>query len=87
MGLVASAGATSAVDMAALLRMDVAVVTGVLNKLVHMGRIRVEHEEASVLRFVADSCVIPVGASAGWEAALLDHFSGRRHDDDQQAGL
>ena len=68
-------GATSAVEMAALLRVEQTEANHVLLELVNSGRARLEPEgEGQAPRFVVDHCVIPVGASAGWEAAMLDHF-------------
>lgn len=68
-------GPTTAPEMAALLRTDQADANELLHALVEMGRARLERIDGDhEPRFVVDHCVIPIGASAGWEAALLDHF-------------
>lgn len=68
-------GSASASTMAQVLRIDEPNAHQILHQLVNMGRARTEPVEGEASEhFVADHCVIPVGASAGWEAAVLDHF-------------
>jgi hypothetical protein len=69
-------GPTTAVEMASLLRVEPNEADTILTELVNIGRARIEGfaDTGRPPRFVVDHCVIPVGASAGWEAAMLDHY-------------
>lgn len=70
-------GPTTAVEMASLLRVEQVEAHTILTELVNTGRARLEQGLADAgrpPRFVVDHCVIPAGASAGWEAAMLDHY-------------
>lgn len=70
-------GPTSAAQMAALLQIEQVEANEILLRLAESGRARIDGQVADseqAPRFVVDHCVIPVGASAGWEAALLDHY-------------
>jgi hypothetical protein len=44
-----------------------------LSELIADGRVRSEPHEGAV-RYRSESCLIALGQSAGWEAALLDHY-------------
>jgi hypothetical protein len=50
-----------------------AAVAGALERLVGSGRVQRDGSEADPF-YRASGFVVPVGAEAGWEAALLDHF-------------
>jgi hypothetical protein len=56
--------------LAAYLNLDVELVRGAVRLLEADGRVR--REDDGLL--LAENVVIPVGASEGWEAAILDHF-------------
>src|SRR5262249_48001251 len=49
------------------------VCTGVLETLIREGRV-VESRNAAGTTYSADKFEVPIGASSGWEAAVLDHF-------------
>ena len=62
-------------------------VESVLTRLVQEGRVE-RKENGGTLRYQAASLVIPLGATAGWEAGVFDHFKamvttvvGRLHRD------
>ena len=63
----------SSQDLADALPMELASVEQGLDQLVRDGRARELSDEAGK-RYECVSCVIPVGSSAGWEAAVFDHF-------------
>jgi len=44
-----------------------------LASLVESGKVRIEQRDSDDL-YAADDCVLPVGDSAGWEAAVFDHY-------------
>lgn len=44
-----------------------------LTALVNKGLVRRE-QLGAVVKYSADHCVIPIGASVGWEAAVFDHY-------------
>jgi len=52
---------------------DASVIEAALQRLLAAGRID-QTDEAGTLRYHASALVIPLGASAGWEAAVFDHF-------------
>lgn len=56
-----------------LLAVDDAPLDQALAELSADGRIRVEQVEGEP-HYTSDSCFIALGESAGWEAALLDHY-------------
>jgi hypothetical protein len=45
----------------------------VLDRLVAAGRVS-RVESGATTRYGADSCIIPLGQSAGWEASVFDHY-------------
>jgi hypothetical protein len=57
-------------DAAARLGLSETIVTSALSELTNQGRVTA----AADGRPVAEPLVIPVGAEAGWEAAVFDHF-------------
>jgi hypothetical protein len=50
-----------------------AAVEETMNRLLASGRVR-QDEALEDPEYRANSFVVPIGAEAGWEAALLDHF-------------
>jgi hypothetical protein len=44
-----------------------------LDRLVASGRVS-RVESGTTTRYCADSCVIPLGQTAGWEASIFDHY-------------
>lgn len=54
-------------------RIEPDALDSALDRLVNDGRVRRETRD-NVSIYQAESCVIPLGHSAGWEAALLDHY-------------
>jgi DNA-binding MarR family transcriptional regulator len=55
------------------LALEPSVVRAAIAALVTDGRVTVERTPASEL-YRSERCLIPLGQSAGWEAALLDHY-------------
>lgn len=60
-------------DLAERLRLDEPGVQSLLAPLVTDGRVEIV-EGDGVRRYTTTGCVIPLGAAAGFEAAILDHF-------------
>ncbi len=60
-------------ELADALPVELALVEQALVQLIRDGRAR-ENTTEGVKRYECVSCVIPVGSSAGWEAAVFDHF-------------
>jgi len=58
--------------LAELLPLAPALLEDALAALVADGRVRAE-EGPDGLRYATDRCLIPVGETAGWEAAVIDH--------------
>jgi hypothetical protein len=58
--------------LAEMSRIPLEALDSVLGELLAEGRIARRTENGGV-QFTADRCLIPLGDSAGWEAALLDH--------------
>ena len=66
-------GPLTSCQIAATAQMPTAEVEGALERLLASGRIqRLEREGEPLYR--AGALVIPIGAPAGWEAAVFDHF-------------
>lgn len=63
-------GPSTADDLAKALRLDDQAVADALDRLVGDGEVRVDADGLAV----CEACMIPVGASAGWEAAVFDHY-------------
>jgi hypothetical protein len=59
--------------IAAWTHLNVTVCSKVLETLTREGRI-VESRSAGTTTYTADRFEVPIGASSGWEAAVLDHF-------------
>lgn len=59
-------------ELAALFAQDAATLQAALQRLVTEERVQV-YWEGAVRRYRSTQLMIPVGASAGWEAAVLDH--------------
>ena len=80
-------------EIARRARLGAEAVEPVLARLVEEGRLeRTEHE--GVAHFQATTLVVPLGATAGWEAAVFDHFKamvttviGRLRKDSEAADL
>jgi hypothetical protein len=66
-------GTASAAQIAETVSIDPAALGSVLEQLVREGRVSRIESGSSVL-YRSDSCVIPMGDPAGWEAAVFDHF-------------
>lgn len=62
--------AAKAPDIAARIGLDQELVSTALATLRDQGRISIDAEGRSIAR----AMVVPVGAEAGWEAAIFDHF-------------
>jgi hypothetical protein len=60
-------------DLAAAIPLEEAITQKHLDALVREGRAR-RLEGPGEARFECVTCVIPLGSSAGWEAAVFDHF-------------
>jgi DNA-binding MarR family transcriptional regulator len=60
-------------ELAARVGLDEARTAEALAALCADGRVRQETSEGTT-RYRSDRCLIPLGQSAGWEAALLDHY-------------
>lgn len=56
--------------LVAALKLDAEVVSGAVRRLLDSGR--AQRGADGLLR--CDACVIPVGATVGWEAAVFDHY-------------
>lgn len=65
-------GPATAAEIGRVLSMGPEELTAALTWLVEAGR--VEAVPGDVARYRSQSCVIPVGAPVGWEAAVYDHF-------------
>jgi hypothetical protein len=66
-------GPITAPELAQQLRLDLGEVEAALARLARDGRVAAEAGTDGP-RYRADSCVIPLGSRAGWEAAIIDHF-------------
>jgi hypothetical protein len=66
-------GPLGAGELAARLGLDLELVEQALSVLCADGRARSELVQGRPL-YRSDRCLIPLGQSAGWEAALLDHY-------------
>jgi hypothetical protein len=69
---VCRAGPLGKERLAELLPLAPALLEDALAALVADGRVRVE-EGPDGPRYATDRCLIPVGETAGWEAAVIDH--------------
>ena len=70
-------GPISEAELAAALALKPKVIAEAVRDLLADGRIRTEEpvdNTADDVLYLCDDCVIPVGASVGWEASVLDHF-------------
>jgi hypothetical protein len=56
-----------------LLRMDEALLDSVLAPLLADGRVTMRSGEGGT-EYATSECVIPIGAPAGWEASVFDHY-------------
>jgi hypothetical protein len=63
----------TAAELAQAIPIDVEIVQASLKTLLDDGRARQVPGEGEP-RYECVSCVIPLGSSAGWEAAVFDHF-------------
>jgi len=63
----------TAQDLAEAIPMDVGIVENALEQLLRDGRARKVSDEGPA-RYECVSCLIPLESSAGWEAAVFDHF-------------
>jgi hypothetical protein len=73
MALMYREGPVTVHDISGLAQVDSTTIEATLARLVNSGRVeRVEHEGRTLYR--AGGLVIPLGAPAGWEAAVFDHF-------------
>lgn len=61
-------------DIAARAQVDVRRIEAAIGRLARSGRIRQRPKTDGEPHFEARSLVIPLGASVGWEAAVLDHY-------------
>ena len=52
---------------------DPATLEDALSLLAREGRVEAR-QEGSAIRYAARDCLIPIGDSAGWEAAIFDHY-------------
>jgi predicted transcriptional regulator len=59
-------------ELATRVPVDPSVLEDALQRLVSSNRIRAESSPDGD-RYTTDQCLIPVGESAGWEAAVIDH--------------
>lgn len=66
-------GLLSISEIAQRAQLEVGRIEQAVLKLAEMGRIR-KVEGGDEIRYEASSLLIPLGAPAGWEAAVLDHF-------------
>lgn len=64
-------GPTTTRALSATLRLEAADVEAAIEQLVGDGRVQAGAEPDS---FVTKKCVLPLGDSQGWEAALFDHY-------------
>jgi len=69
---VCRAGPLRQEELAALLPLSPAALAQALSALVADGRVRVESRPDGEV-YSTDRCLIPVGDTAGWEAAIVDH--------------
>ena len=69
---VCSAGPLRKEELAKLLPLSPSVIDEALERLVVDERVRAEARPDGVY-YATDQCLIPVGESAGWEAAIIDH--------------
>ena len=60
-------------ELSAALALDVADLQPALQRLVAQGRVK-PHDVDGVVRYRAPTFLVPVGAEAGWEAAVFDHY-------------
>lgn len=82
-------------EIAQRAKMDRAELEATLARLLGAGRVnRIERDGAVEPHFQANTLVIPLGAPAGWEAAVFDHFQAlvttiicRLRDDKETASL
>lgn len=65
-------GPLTLLDMEQRLSVEPKTLRGALQQLVGEGQVIAEGD--SPTRYRSDECLIPLGARAGWEAALLDQF-------------
>lgn len=73
MALMYREGTLTLKEIAGRAQVDPTTIEGALGRLVESGRVeRVEHEGGALYK--AGALVIPLGAPAGWEAAVFDHF-------------
>lgn len=66
-------GPISREDLEAIVPLDESELTDALARLVRQGAVR-EVTLDGTPQLTCDSCVIPLGAEAGWEAAVFDHY-------------
>jgi hypothetical protein len=64
-------GPLSAAELASALRLDVPKTQGAIDRLIELGQVKSAPGDAV---YSVEHCVIPLGATFGWEAALLDHY-------------
>ncbi len=65
-------GALTKRQIADLVPLDEAALDASLAQLVAQDRVRIQTDPAGD-QYTTDRCLIPVGESAGWEAAVIDH--------------
>jgi len=64
----------AAKELAEAIPLDEGTTQEALDELVRDGRACAITEKSALPRYACTQCVIPLDASAGWEAALFDHF-------------
>jgi hypothetical protein len=66
-------GPLSKADLVAQIQVEAAVLEQCLQLLESSGKVTIE-AEGDTVRYRAQHCVIPLGNSVGWEAAVFDHY-------------
>jgi len=66
-------GPLTSTEIATLADHDEIAVEGMLERLLRAGRISKQEDDGTV-RWHASTLLIPIGAPAGWEAAVFDHY-------------
>jgi DNA-binding transcriptional ArsR family regulator len=66
-------GPVTIAQLAETLPLEESAIRRSLASLVEGGKVRIEQGDSDAL-YTADDCVLPVGDSAGWEAAVFDHY-------------
>jgi predicted acetyltransferase len=66
-------GPTNPESIVEVVPVDVGALQVALELLVKDGRVT-RTERAGIIEYSCDGCVIPVGASHGWEASVFDHY-------------